>query len=91
MRVCIVGGGGFLGCELAARLQSSGVHTVLLDVNFSEHTNMKLNHKLTTIVQVRGSVLDEDKVCEALRGCESCFHIAAYGMSGMQAVSNRNL
>ncbi|CAJ0605813.1 unnamed protein product [Cylicocyclus nassatus] len=88
MRVCIVGGGGFLGCELAARLQSTGAHTVLLDVSFPEHTNIKLDERLTTIVQ--GSVLDEEKVCEALRGCESCFHIAAYGMSGIQAF-NRDL
>ncbi|KHJ92226.1 3-beta hydroxysteroid dehydrogenase/isomerase family protein [Oesophagostomum dentatum] len=71
MRVCIVGGGGYLGY-----------------VNFSTSNLSKLNEKLTTVVQ--GSLLDENKVSEALSGCESCFHLAAYGMSGIQAF-NREL
>ncbi|RCN39526.1 3-beta hydroxysteroid dehydrogenase/isomerase family protein [Ancylostoma caninum] len=88
MRVCIVGGGGYLGCELAARLQSHGAHTVILDVSFSGHPTIQLDEKLTTRIQ--GSVLDEAKLREALHACESCFHLAAYGMSGLQAF-NRDL
>ncbi|KAK6738969.1 hypothetical protein RB195_020826 [Necator americanus] len=86
MRVCIVGGGGYLGHELAARLQSNGSHTVILDITFSGHPLIKLDENLTTRLQ--GSVLDETKVCEALRDCESCFHLAA--SPGEQAF-NRDL
>lgn len=83
MRVCIVGGGGYLGCQLARRLQSEGAHTVLLDVAFPVHPSIVLDEKLTTRIQ--GSLLDEAVVCDALTSCESCFHLAAYGMSGLQS------
>ncbi|EYC08683.1 hypothetical protein Y032_0065g3683 [Ancylostoma ceylanicum] len=53
MRVCIVGGGGYLGCELAARLQSHGAHTVILDVSFAGHPSIQLDERLTTRIQVR--------------------------------------
>ncbi|KAK6028818.1 hypothetical protein OSTOST_05093, partial [Ostertagia ostertagi] len=82
MRVCIVGGGGYLGCQLASRLQSEGAHTVLLDVVFPVHPNITLDEKLTTRIQ--GSLLNEEIVRKALTACESCFHLAAYGMSGLQ-------
>ncbi|WKX95143.1 hypothetical protein Q1695_011976 [Nippostrongylus brasiliensis] len=82
MRVCIAGGGGYLGTHLARRLQSDGIHTVLLDVAFTVQSNTELDEQLTT--RVTGSILDEKMVSEALSECESCFHIAAYGMSGMQ-------
>ncbi|KAK5967260.1 3-beta hydroxysteroid dehydrogenase/isomerase family protein [Trichostrongylus colubriformis] len=87
MQVCIVGGGGYLGCQLASRLQSQGVHTVLLDVAFPLHPNIVLDEKLTSRIQ--GTLLNETIVREALTGCESCFHLAAYGMSGLQAFNRK--
>ncbi|XGW07561.1 hypothetical protein V3C99_010602 [Haemonchus contortus] len=87
MRVCIVGGGGYLGCQLASRLQSQGAHTVLLDIVFPVHPNIVLDEKLTTRIQ--GSLLNEKIVEEALNACESCFHLAAYGMSGLQAFNHK--
>ncbi|KAJ1348462.1 hypothetical protein KIN20_003763 [Parelaphostrongylus tenuis] len=89
MRVCIVGGGGYLGCQLACRLQSLGTHTVLLDISFPVHSNISLDENLTTRIQ--GSVLDEKTLSNALTSCESCFHLAGYGMSGLEAYDRQQI
>uniref|UniRef100_A0A0K0DFT0 3Beta_HSD domain-containing protein n=1 Tax=Angiostrongylus cantonensis TaxID=6313 RepID=A0A0K0DFT0_ANGCA len=89
MRVCIVGGGGYLGCQLACRLQSYRTHTVLLDVSFPVHPNISLDENLTTRIQ--GSILDEKTLNHALTSCESCFHLAAYGMSGLEAFNREEI
>ncbi|EPB80152.1 3-beta hydroxysteroid dehydrogenase/isomerase family protein [Ancylostoma ceylanicum] len=62
MRVCIVGGGGYLGCELAARLQSHGAHTVILDVSFAGHPSIQLDERLTTRIQFNRDLINRINV-----------------------------
>ncbi|KAK6041940.1 3-beta hydroxysteroid dehydrogenase/isomerase family protein [Cooperia oncophora] len=68
-------------------MRSHGAHTVLLDIEFPKHPNITLDEKLTTRLQ--GSLLDEEIVHKALTACESCFHLAACGMSGLQAFNRK--
>uniref|UniRef100_A0A915PBB7 3-beta hydroxysteroid dehydrogenase/isomerase domain-containing protein n=1 Tax=Meloidogyne floridensis TaxID=298350 RepID=A0A915PBB7_9BILA len=82
MRMCILGGGGYLGQLLAQALQNEGGHfVVLFDLNFfASFPHIKLNEELTQ--RIEGSIERSDQLIEALTGCDACFHLAGYGMSG---------
>uniref|UniRef100_A0A914BUN1 3-beta hydroxysteroid dehydrogenase/isomerase domain-containing protein n=1 Tax=Acrobeloides nanus TaxID=290746 RepID=A0A914BUN1_9BILA len=79
-RVCILGGGGYLGQHLAKSLQVDGKFVVILDLNFPHFPLISLDETQTK--RIKGSILDEDLLDEALEGCDTCFHLAGYGMSG---------
>ncbi|KAE9555203.1 hypothetical protein FO519_001553 [Halicephalobus sp. NKZ332] len=80
MKFCILGGGGYLGQVLAKDLKENSHEVVLLDIQFPSFPVIGLD--LSTVKRIKGSILDRKKLKEALRGCDACFHIAAYGMSG---------
>uniref|UniRef100_A0A1I8BLV1 dTDP-4-dehydrorhamnose reductase n=1 Tax=Meloidogyne hapla TaxID=6305 RepID=A0A1I8BLV1_MELHA len=86
MRMCIIGGGGYLGQLLAQALQNEGGHfVVLFDLNFlASFPHIKLNEQLTQ--RIEGSIECSDQLIEALEGCDACFHLAGYGMSGGPSV-----
>ncbi|KAH7695363.1 short-chain dehydrogenase/reductase family 42E member 1-like isoform X1, partial [Aphelenchoides avenae] len=80
LRMCILGGGGFLGQSLAKELQRRGHYVVLLDLSYSMFHHIVLDPARMT--QVKGSVLDRKAVRRALQGCDACFHLAGYGTVG---------
>lgn len=77
-RVLITGGAGFIGSNLAERLDEQGVEVVVYD-NFSTGRHRFLERLVassrTTVVQ--GDVLDKKLLAESLAGCDLVFHLAA--------------
>ena len=77
-RVCITGGAGFIGSNLADRLLADGVEVVVVDdfrtgrreflADALRHPNMRL---------IEGDVLDSGVLGEALQGCDWVFHLQA--------------
>jgi UDP-glucose 4-epimerase len=77
-RVCITGGAGFIGSNLADRLRSDGVEVVIVDDfrtgrrEFIEHLKMDEG---ATIYE--GNVRDEAMLERAFEGCDWVFHLQA--------------
>ncbi len=77
-RVCITGGGGFIGSTLADRLAATGVEVVVLDDfrtgrrEFVEDLLARPNASL-----VEGDVLDPEALARAIDGCDWVFHLQA--------------
>jgi UDP-glucose 4-epimerase len=76
-RVCITGGAGFVGSNLADRLCAAGVEVVIFD-NFRtgrrEFVADALAHGATLI---EGDVLDVEALERAVDGCDWVFHLQA--------------
>ncbi|KAL3090345.1 hypothetical protein niasHS_006797 [Heterodera schachtii] len=79
-RLCVLGGGGYLGQLLALSLQREGHFVVLFDLHFQHFGNIRLDSKLC--LKITGSITNVDELRLALNGCDACFHLAGYGMSG---------
>jgi UDP-glucose 4-epimerase len=77
-RVCITGGAGFIGSNLADRLLAQGVEVVVLD-NFTTGRHEFLADAIshTDVRVVEGDVLDLAVVEEAVEGCDWVFHLQA--------------
>jgi UDP-glucose 4-epimerase len=77
-RVCITGGGGFIGSSLADRLAARGVEVVVLD-DFRTGRREFLAEALAgpRVQLIDGDVLDRTAVEEATRGCDWVFHLQA--------------
>jgi UDP-glucose 4-epimerase len=77
-RVCITGGGGFIGSSLADRLAARGVEVVVLD-DFRTGRREFLAEALAgpSVRLIEGDVLDRAAVEEATRGCDWVFHLQA--------------
>uniref|UniRef100_A0A914C7Z5 3-beta hydroxysteroid dehydrogenase/isomerase domain-containing protein n=1 Tax=Acrobeloides nanus TaxID=290746 RepID=A0A914C7Z5_9BILA len=86
-RFCILGGGGYLGQHLAKALQENGHFVVILDLSFPSFPYIPLDP--TKVRRIKGSIMERDRLDEALKGCDACFHIAGYGMSGGPSLNRR--
>jgi UDP-glucose 4-epimerase len=77
-RVCITGGAGFIGSNLADRLVGAGVEVVVVD-NFCtgrrEHIAQLAGNPLFRLVE--GDVLDADLLERAFEGCDWIVHLQA--------------
>jgi UDP-glucose 4-epimerase len=76
-RVCITGGAGFIGSNLADRLLGQGVEVVILD-DFSTGRREFLTNAAAAGAQLlEGDVLDAGLLDAALAGCDWVFHLQA--------------
>ena len=77
-RVCITGGAGFIGSNLADALSAAGMQVVVVDdlrtgrSQFVESLLTKPTNRL-----VVGDVLDSDVLADAMQECDWVFHLAA--------------
>ncbi len=81
-RVCVTGGTGFIGGHLVDALVSVGASiSVLDDLSNSSHDHLAglIEMEPDRVQFVQGSILDDDAVAQATRGCEVVFHLAALG------------
>ncbi len=77
-RVCVTGGAGFIGSNLADRLVADGVEVVVFD-NFSSGRR-EFVAELTQsdgVSVLEGDVLDLEALEDALAGCDWVFHLQA--------------
>jgi CDP-paratose 2-epimerase len=80
-KVLIVGGAGFIGCNLAAHLAKSGKHVRIYD----DLSRPGVDRNLAWLQRTHGDrveariadVRDRPKLREAVAGCEAVFHLAA--------------
>jgi dihydroflavonol-4-reductase len=72
--VLVTGGSGFIGQHLVSTLVDRGLQVRVLDIHPPSHPEPEVEY-------VEGSVLDPDRVGEALRGVEQVYHLA--GLPGM--------
>lgn len=78
MKVLVTGGAGFIGSNLCRRLLTEAavdVVTVIDDLS----TGYASNINGLPVRFVRGSILDEDALSEAVRGADAIVHLAALG------------
>jgi UDP-glucose 4-epimerase len=77
-RVCITGGGGFIGSNLADRLSAQGVEVVIVD-NFRTGRREFIAAALARpgVRLVEGDVLDTAVLEGAVEGCDWVFHLQA--------------
>ncbi len=69
MKVLITGGGGFIGSAVVRYLMGKGISVRVFDL---VEPNIDGD-----IEKVRGSILDNNIICEAVRGCDAVVHLAA--------------
>ena len=80
--VCVTGGAGFIGGHLCDALISLGAHVrVIDDLSNSgmEHLSGLIEMDPERLRFVHGSILDDDALAEAVKGCRTIFHLAAIG------------
>ena len=81
MKVLLTGGSGDLGQTLVSMLVSRGDIPVILDVRAPRGSQCG--------VFIQGSILDREKLYEALRSCDCIVHIAAWhGIHEARGVKN---
>ena len=76
VRVLVTGGAGFIGSHLVDALVELGANVVVLD-DLSGGEEGNLAHAAARIDFIRGSILDESGIADAVRGCRFVFHEAA--------------
>jgi UDP-glucose 4-epimerase len=77
-RALVTGGAGFIGSTLADRLAADGVEVVILDdfrTGQREFVTGLLERPNATLVE--GDVLDAEALAQAMRGCDTVFHLQA--------------
>ena len=73
MKFMVTGGAGFIGSHLARHLASMGEVVVLDDLSSGRRSNLEG----TPCRLIHGSILEDEKLTEALRGVSHVFHLAA--------------
>jgi len=81
-RVLVTGGAGFIGSNLVEELVKEGNEVVVLD-DLYLGTEENLEEVRDDIEFIEGSVLDKEKVEEAMQGCDTVFHQAARSSAPM--------
>lgn len=76
MRLLITGGAGFIGSNLARLALDKGHDVVVLD---DLSTGYRENLDGLEVTFVEGSILDADRLAEAMAGVDSVVHLAALG------------
>ena len=77
-RVCITGGGGFIGSNLADAITAAGISVVVVDdfrTGHREFLESFLDNPANRLVQ--GDMLDLEVLVDAMDGCDWVFHLAA--------------
>ena len=75
-KVAVTGGAGFIGSNLTHRLLSEGFEVVVID-DLSTGLVSNVDQEKTAFHHV--SITDPQALSEALKGCETIFHLAARG------------
>jgi UDP-glucose 4-epimerase len=77
-RVLVTGGAGFIGSHIVDALVKDGCEVCVLD-NLSTGRLENIKHHIGNgnVVFVQGDVRDKQAVCEAVKGVEAVFHLAA--------------
>src|SRR5436190_21784146 len=76
MSAVVTGGAGFIGSHLAEALVNSGHHIRVLD-DFSTGRHDNLSRLIQDLELIEGSILDPEKLRQAMAGVEVVFHQAA--------------
>ena len=74
-KVLVTGGSGFLGSSLVRRLLKKGNQVIVLD-NGSRGSVSRLEDIIDKITYIKGDVCSKETVLEALKECQSLFHLA---------------
>ena len=74
-KVLVTGGAGFIGSNIVRRLLREGVADVVVLDNFS--SGCRTNVEGLNVRVIDGDVRDSDAVTDAMRGCDTVFHLAA--------------
>ena len=82
MKVIVFGGSGFLGSHVADALTIAGYEVIIYDIKVSQY----LSDSQQMIV---GDILDQDKVEEAVKGCDIVYNFA--GISDIDEASQKPL
>ena len=70
MRICVIGGSGFLGSHVADNLSAAGHHVIIFDRNISPWL-------LSGQTMVVGDLLAYDNLLDAVKGCDVVYNFAA--------------
>ncbi len=77
-RVCITGGAGFIGSNLADRLSTGGAEVVIVDdFRTGRHEFVRDALKRPGVTLVEGDLLDPQILDDAVKGCDWVFHLQA--------------
>ncbi len=82
MKAIVFGGSGFLGSHVADALTSAGYEVITYDIKSSPY--LKDSQKM-----IIGDILDQDKVEEAVKGCDIVYNFA--GISDIDEASQKPL
>ncbi|XP_048351435.1 putative short-chain dehydrogenase/reductase family 42E member 2 [Sphaerodactylus townsendi] len=84
-KALVTGGGGYFGYHLGCALANKEIGVVLFDRKKPKWDIPK------QAVFFQGDVQDYEAVFEACEGVDCVFHVASYGMSGMEQLQNKEL
>ncbi len=78
-KILVIGGAGFIGSHIVDQLLLEPVREIVVFDNFVRGTRSNLRDALCSehVRLVEGSITDLDALCEAMRGADFVFHLAA--------------